>query len=179
MPLMTPDEIEQAFKQNQSSGGVPADAWIPEKAGDTLVGYCVRRNMREGDYGTYPIVTVVTEQAELLALHCAGSALNGNLDKGGDWKGLIADKDPQPGDYVGFRYDGQAEPKKKGQQGAKRWTVFVRRGPYRECEQLLDQAAARIANDPTADEYAARWALERLQATKGEPFSDDPFQDED
>lgn len=178
MPLMTPEEIDAAFRDNQSSGGPPATAWIPEKAGDTLLGYVVRRNIREADYGPYPVVTVVTETADLFALHCTGSALAGNVDKGGDWAGLINEKDPQYGDYAGFRYDGQGESKKRGQQGAKRWTVFVNRGPYKECEDLLDQAAGKLAADPKADEYAVRWARERLTKTGSGFGSDDPFEDD-
>lgn len=180
MAHMTPDEIQQAFDESTQGGAHPTGtAWIPEKEGETLIGFMVRRNMREGEYGSYPVITVITAEGDVRTLHCTGSRLAGNLDHGGDWPGLIAEHDPQPGDLVGFRYDGRGPSKKKGQQGAHQWAMFVRRAPQDGQQAAYETAAQRISASDDADEYSIRWAKQILEpnTAPAELGSDDPFDD--
>jgi hypothetical protein len=72
-----------------------APAWTPV-AGDSIVGIVTDLSSREGEYGTYPIVTVRGDDGER-ALHCFHEVLANELAR-------IA---PKVGDQLGVKYVGR------------------------------------------------------------------------
>ena len=72
-----------------------APAWKPA-SGDKIVGTVTDLTSREGEYGTYPIVTLNTGDREV-ALHCFHEVLANELAR-------IA---PKVGDRVGVKYVGK------------------------------------------------------------------------
>jgi hypothetical protein len=79
------DELDREF----------APAWKPEP-GDKLVGIVTDLSTRDGEYGTYPIVTVRSEEGELAA-HCFHEVLANELAR-------VA---PKVGDHIGIKYAGK------------------------------------------------------------------------
>lgn len=101
-----------------------APGWKPE-AGDLLVGVVEHLSTRETDFGSYPIVTLVTDAAvastqggenlpagERIAFHGTGTATKDRLEKAA----------PQPGDMIAVRYDG----KKASQNGRSYHSYAIR-----------------------------------------------------
>jgi len=72
-----------------------APAWKPQP-GDKLVGIVTELSTRDGEYGTYPIVTVRSEKGELAA-HCFHEVLANELAR-------VA---PKVGDHLGIKYAGK------------------------------------------------------------------------
>jgi hypothetical protein len=72
-----------------------APAWRPNP-GDKVIGTVTALDVRDGTYGSYPIVTIDTGDGEL-ALHCFHEVLANELAK-------IA---PKIGDRVGVKYAGK------------------------------------------------------------------------
>lgn len=73
-----------------------AEGWKPG-TGDKLVGIVVDVSEREGNFGSYPIVTVRTAAGEELAVHAFHEVLANELAR-------IA---PKPGDEIGLKYLGK------------------------------------------------------------------------
>lgn len=97
---------------------VIAEAWIPENEGDTIIGIVESVSTREGEHGDYTIVTIQTDDGELLAVHGFGMVLAGHLDK---------DR-PQTGDRYAIRYAGERG--SKNGRTYKDWRTAIRRGPF-------------------------------------------------
>lgn len=97
---------------------VIAEAWIPENEGDTIIGIVESVSTREGEHGDYTIVTIQTDDGELLAVHGFGMVLAGHLDK---------DK-PHTGDRYAIRYAGERG--SKNGRTYKDWRTAIRRGPF-------------------------------------------------
>jgi hypothetical protein len=57
-----------------------AQAWKPE-VGDKLIGEITDLDERENEYGVYPIVTIVTDEGEELAVHGFHTVLRNELAK--------------------------------------------------------------------------------------------------
>jgi hypothetical protein len=84
-----------------------AEAWIPERPGDLLVGSVVTRSSRDAGYGPYPIVTVRPERvtvagaaastAQPLAWHAMGTVASAKVDE------LAV----QAGGQIAVRFDGE------------------------------------------------------------------------
>jgi hypothetical protein len=72
-----------------------APAWRPVP-GEKVIGAVTALDAREGAYGTYPIVTLETDDGEI-ALHCFHEVLQNELAK-------IA---PKIGDRIGVKYVGK------------------------------------------------------------------------
>ena len=97
-----------------------AEAWVPEKAGDVIVGRVIGTSHYDAGYGDYPIFTVKVEQAtvggkkstnDLFAVHCLGMVL----------PDLMEAKGVRVGGRVAVRFDGEKESKKGNTYKA--WSV--------------------------------------------------------
>lgn len=82
-----------------------AKGWKPDE-GDTVMGIVEGLSSRDGKWGAYPIVTIRVAEGdegsealtgERLAVHGNARALQGEIE----------DKDPERGDFIIVRYDGQ------------------------------------------------------------------------
>lgn len=82
-----------------------ADAWRPA-AGDTLRGKVVDLDTGHSGYGSYPIVTIKSEEGGRFAVHGFHTALRNRL----------AAIRPSIGDRLSIRFDGDVTPKSGGQQ---------------------------------------------------------------
>lgn len=77
-----------------------AQPWRPE-VGDKLIGEITDLDERENQYGTYPVVTVLTDEGEELAFHAFHTVARNELAK----------RRPQVGDRIGIAYHGKPEGK--------------------------------------------------------------------
>jgi hypothetical protein len=75
-----------------------APAWRPEP-GDKLIGRVVELGERTTEYGTYPIVTVQTDEGERFAAHAIHTVLASQL----------AGKRPKVGERIGIVYRGKVK----------------------------------------------------------------------
>lgn len=73
-----------------------AEAWKPEP-GNKLIGIVTELDERENDYGTYPIVTVQTDDGQELAFHAFRTVARNELAK----------QRPKVGDRIGIKYEGK------------------------------------------------------------------------
>lgn len=104
---------------------VIAEAWIPDNEGDTIIGVVESVTVYTGgEYDDYPVVTLVTDDGELRAVHCFGTVLAGH----------VADDGPAKGDRYAIRYAGERQ--SKNGRTYKDWRTALRKGPF-------------IAADPT------------------------------
>lgn len=77
-----------------------APAWRPEP-GNSVVGFVQEITLGTTDYGTYPIVTIVSEVGERVAIHAFHSVLK---------DGLLRAR-PSIGEEIAVRYNGKRLPK--------------------------------------------------------------------
>jgi hypothetical protein len=77
-----------------------AEPWKPEP-GEKLIGEVVDLDERENEYGSYPVVTVMTDEGEELAFHAFRTVPKNELAK----------QRPQVGDRIGIKYFGKPEGK--------------------------------------------------------------------
>ena len=104
---------------------VIAEAWIPDNEGDTIIGVVESVTVYTGgEYDDYPVVTLITDDGELRAIHCFGTVLAGHVTK----------DNPQKGDRYAIRYAGERQ--SKNGRTYKDWRTALRKGPF-------------IAADPT------------------------------
>lgn len=93
-------------------------AWVPETAGETVIGAVVQVDQRDAGYGPYNIVTIATDDGDNLAIHCVGTVLAAAVD---------ADQ-PEVGDRWAIRYEGERT--SKNGHTYKAWRTAIRRGPF-------------------------------------------------
>lgn len=95
--------------------GEDAEPWIPEEAGEHIFGEVEEVSTREGDFGEYTVVTLLTADGSVVSVAGFGTVLAGKL----------AELDPQPGDSLGVKFRGE----KTGKNGKdyKDWTVVIQR----------------------------------------------------
>jgi hypothetical protein len=77
-----------------------AESWKP-KPGDKLIGVVTDLNERDNEYGSYPIVTVRTDDGTELAFHAFHTVARNELAK----------QRPQIGDRIGIAYHGKPKGK--------------------------------------------------------------------
>lgn len=75
---------------------VEATPWKP-KAGDSVVGELVSAERRTSDYGSYPMLTMKTDNGEYVAVHCFHTVL----------KRELARLRPESGSRLGIKYLGR------------------------------------------------------------------------
>jgi hypothetical protein len=99
--------------EEQLNGADP-EPWIADDAGDSIFGEIEAVGTREGDYGEYTVVTVVTENEDVLTIAGFGTVLAGKLS------GLSED---DIGRKIGVKFLGE----KKGKNGKeyKDWKVVL------------------------------------------------------
>lgn len=94
-----------------------AEGWKPNE-GDTIVG--TMQNItasNPGQYGIYPIVTLVTEEGELVNVHCFHQTLRNRL----------LEKRPRIGEKLAIRYNGRVQGKDKNRSAYYNYSVVVDR----------------------------------------------------
>jgi len=75
------------------------EGWQP-KPGDKLTGTILTRSTSDaGGYGSYPLLEILTDDGQGIALHCFHTVLKTAVER---W-------DPKPGEYVGVKYLGKLE----------------------------------------------------------------------
>jgi spore germination protein YaaH len=95
------DERRKKMQERLSKN---AEGWMP-KPGDMVTGDITDIDFFTGDYGTYPILTIMDEETgDEIAVHCFHTVL----------KNEIAKKQPAVGDYCGIVYHGKKEGKRGG-----------------------------------------------------------------
>jgi len=75
-----------------------AVAWRP-KAGEKLIGTIIDVDVRTGEYGAYPIVTIASDEGAEVAVHCFHAVLKSEFSK----------RPPRAGERVGLKYLGLTE----------------------------------------------------------------------
>ena len=118
------------------------EAWRP-KIGDCLIGTVVSTDERDGEYGTYPIVTVETEGGKRLAFHAFHTVARGEL----------ARLRPKVGDEIGIKYHG-----KDAERGYERYTMRI------------DRPAGRSTGTGARGRGGARARRRRLGHRRAPPF---------
>jgi hypothetical protein len=117
-----------------------AEAWIPERPGDLLVGAVVARSSRDAGYGAYPIITVHPERvtvngvagptAQPLAWHAMGTVAESK----------VTELAVRAGGRIAVRFDGE----RTSRQGSnyKVWSVaYDPPAPGTDLVGRLDQPA--------------------------------------
>ena len=94
-----------------------SNAWIASEIGDTLAGEVVDVTFNWSDQrqGDYPLITVLTSDGEERKLHCFATALYNEAMR----QRIV------PGERITVTFLGVGEPKRKGQNGAKRYSFRV------------------------------------------------------
>ena len=115
------------------------EAWRP-KPGEYLIGKVTGIDERDGSYGTYPIVTVETEDGKRLAFHAYHTVARGEL----------ARLRPKTGDDIGIKYHG-----KDAERGYERYTMRVDRpGAEPDWDKLGAEAESELSTAGAVDETA-------------------------
>jgi hypothetical protein len=110
-----------------------AEGWQPEP-GSTVIGKVDTLDVGENQYGRYPIVTIVQDNGERLAIHAFHTVLRNAFKK----------TRPIPGVKIAVRYVGEVTEDK---QGAKLAT------PYHGYQvRLMDQSAADFWGSPPKED---------------------------
>jgi hypothetical protein len=95
--------------EEQLNGADP-EPWMPEEAGESIFGEIEAISTREGDWGPYPVITLLTADGEVWNVAGFGTVLHN--DKGtGKFDGIT---DADVGRQLGVKYLGEKTPKKGG-----------------------------------------------------------------
>lgn len=98
--------------------GPEPEAWIPEEAGEYVIGELEEISERDGDYGPYRVLTLLTDNGDVLNVAGFGTVLKGKFDS-------ISQSDI--GAKIAVKFLGEAPSKKPGGKPYKNWTVSVER----------------------------------------------------
>ncbi len=60
--------------------GPEAEAWIPEEPGEFVIGELEEISDREGDFGPYKVITLLTANGDVLNVAGFGTVLKGKFD---------------------------------------------------------------------------------------------------
>lgn len=115
---MTTPDSEMMAELDEEKPIIDSIAWIPETAGETIIGTVLQVDERDAGYGPYRIVTIATDDEDNLAIHCMGTVLSA----------AAKDDDPQVGDRWAVRFEG--EHNSKNGRTYKAWRTAIRRGPF-------------------------------------------------
>jgi hypothetical protein len=113
--------------------------WKPT-AGDKLIGVVVDIDERDGGYGMYPVVTVMTDDGNQFAFHAFHTVAKSELAKAR----------PVIGDNIGIKYLGKPEGK-----NYESYRVTVGRavaGPHLDWDRIGAEAAAEQHQDALAED---------------------------
>ena len=98
--------------------GPEPEPWIPEEAGEYIIGELEEISEREGDYGSYRVITLLTENGDVLNVAGFGTVLKGKLES-------LTTADI--GCNVAVKFLGEVANKKPGGKAYKNWNVSVER----------------------------------------------------
>lgn len=94
--------------------GADPEPWIPEDEGESIFGEIEEVGTREGDYGEYPVVTILTDSGEVWTVAGFGTVLKGKLE------GLT---ESDIGRKIGVKFVGEKQ--SKGGKDYKDWRVVL------------------------------------------------------
>lgn len=120
-----------------------AEGWRPE-VGDKVIGTIVELDETDGGFGTYPVVTILTDEGDEVAVHGFHTVLKNELAK----------KRPKVGDRIGISYGGKAKGKS-----------------YERYRVILEQDRSELDWERIESESQAD--LERETGTSARPETDD------
>lgn len=107
--------------------GPEAEPWIPENSGEYVIGELEEISDRDGDYGPFKVITLLTEGGDVLNVAGFGTVLKGKFD------GLTND---DLGCKIAVKFLGEAS--NKAGKPYKNWSVTIDRS-------ALVGAAAAVA----------------------------------
>lgn len=122
--------------------GADPEPWKPEEAGDYVFGEVESIDQREGDYGEYDVVTLLTDNGDVLSVAIWGTVLQ---------KKFAAVK-AEVGDNLGFKFLGERTPKKAGGKDYKDWNVFIQRAVKADAPSPEAATGGEFADDDQPDE---------------------------
>ena len=96
--------------------GPEPEAWIPEEAGEFIIGEIEEISDRDGDYGPYKVVTLLTSEGDVLNVAGFGTVLKGKFD---------ALSDVDCGRQMAVKFLGEQPSKKPGGKPYKNWNVTL------------------------------------------------------
>jgi hypothetical protein len=122
------------------------EPWKP-KAGDKLVGEISELDERTSEYGTYPIVVVLTSDGSERAFHAFHTVA----------KNELARQRPRVGDTIAVKYFG-----KDAEAGYERYRVLVEHatpmeGTEPSWDTMQQEATAELASDTGTDDDPGAW----------------------
>jgi len=98
--------------------GAEPEPWIPEEAGDYVIGELEEISEREGDYGPYRVVTLLAPDGGVWNVAGFGTVLSGKF---------ASLKETDIGNNVAVKFLGEAASKRPGGKPYKNWTMSVDR----------------------------------------------------
>lgn len=123
--------------EEQLTGAEP-EAWIPEE-GDSIFGEIEAVVTRDGDYGEFPVITILDNDENVWNVAGFGTVLQNK----------IAELEPQVGDSIGFKFLGEKS-SKNGKSTYKDWRVVLSRAP----KNVAVPAAVAASAPATGDEFS-------------------------
>lgn len=96
--------------------GPEPEPWIPEEAGEYIIGEIEEISERVGDYGPYKVLTLLDADGSVASVAGFGTVLKGKFD-------TLTDADC--GRTIAVKYLGEAPSKKPGGKPYKNWTVTL------------------------------------------------------
>jgi hypothetical protein len=125
------------------------EAWKPAP-GDKLVGTVTEVGERDGGFGSYPIIGVLTDDGDEFSVHAYHTVLRNE----------VAQQRPRVGDRIGIAYHGK---KDDGEKGYERYRVIVEHQAQPDTEPDWDRHAAEAqaeldaAQEPPAGSDDDSW----------------------
>lgn len=116
--------------------GAEPEPWIPEEAGDHIFGEVEAVVTRDGDYGEFPVITLLDADGNVWNVAGFGTVLQNK----------IAELGPHEGDQIGFKFLGE-KTSKNGKSTYKDWKVVLSRSPQ-------NAAPVAVAAPATGDEFS-------------------------
>jgi hypothetical protein len=127
------------------------EAWKPAP-GDKLVGTVTEVGERDGGFGSYPIIGVLTDAGDEFNCHAYHTVLRNE----------VAKQRPRVGDRIGIAYHGKKDGEKDGEKGYERYRVIV-------------EHAAQPDTEPDWDRHASEAQAELDRAEEPPPGDDDAW----
>lgn len=115
-----------------------AEGWNPSD-GDTLMGVIKSiKASQPNEYGIYPIVTVETDDGNIVAVHCFHTILRTRL----------LEKRPAPGERIAIRYIGERQTKRDDDRSYHNYAVVVDRPTDTEAQATWDAFSDDSEQEP-------------------------------
>ena len=111
------------------------EPWMPEP-GDSVEGEVVEVALREGKFGVYPVVSLLTEDGNEVEFHAWHGVASGRLHE----------LDPQEGDTLAVKYQGQRT--SGGGNSYHSYRILIQHGPNRQPTAPAPAAEVEAPSSP-------------------------------